>query len=104
MLRNLRSNVAEKRPIQTMTITSHDQENEGSSHTDSCQNRCILPQLLVDFALPPNWSPYSARDCTTSLMSPASIRMPPLSNYLKMARRHCRRNHRSAHASCNTPR
>ena len=28
----------------------------------------------------------------------------PLSNYLKMARRHCRRNHRSAHASCNTPR
>ena len=27
-----------------------------------------------------------------------------LSNYLKMARRHCRRNHRSAHASCNTPR
>ena len=29
---------------------------------------------------------------------------PVLSNYLKMARRHCRRNHRSAHASCNTPR
>ena len=29
---------------------------------------------------------------------------PGLSNYLKMARRHCRRNHRSAHASCNTPR
>ena len=29
---------------------------------------------------------------------------PCLSNYLKMARRHCRRNHRSAHASCNTPR
>ena len=28
----------------------------------------------------------------------------PLSNYLKMARRHCRRNHRNAHASCNTPR
>ena len=27
-----------------------------------------------------------------------------VSNYLKMARRHCRRNHRSAHASCNTPR
>ena len=30
--------------------------------------------------------------------------VPGLSNYLKMARRHCRRNHRSAHASCNTPR
>ena len=30
--------------------------------------------------------------------------VPRLSNYLKMARRHCRRNHRSAHASCNTPR
>ena len=28
----------------------------------------------------------------------------PLSNYLKMASRHCSRNHRSAHASCNTPR
>ena len=27
-----------------------------------------------------------------------------LSNYLKMARRHCRRNHRRAHASCTTPR
>ena len=29
---------------------------------------------------------------------------PVFSNYLKMSRRHCRRNHRSAHASCNTPR
>ena len=32
------------------------------------------------------------------------VKSSPLSNYLKMARRHCRRNHRSAHASCNTPR
>ena len=31
-------------------------------------------------------------------------RVRAFSNYLKMARRHCRRNHRSAHASCNTPR
>ena len=32
------------------------------------------------------------------------VKVAALSNYLKMARRHCRRNHRSAHASCNTPR
>ena len=32
------------------------------------------------------------------------VQLAYLSNYLKMARRHCRRNHRSAHASCNTPR
>ena len=38
---------------------------------------------------------------TSDRFSPGSL---PLSNYLKMARRHCRRNHRSAHASCNTPR
>ena len=27
-----------------------------------------------------------------------------LSDYLKMAMRHCRRNHRSMHASCSSPR
>ena len=36
--------------------------------------------------------------------SKAAVHEVGLSNYLKMARRHCRRNHRSAHASCNTPR
>ena len=37
-------------------------------------------------------------------LSDLLLRGEGLSNYLKMARRHCRRNHRSAHASCNTPR
>ena len=37
-------------------------------------------------------------------MGVSVILFQALSNYLKMARRHCRRNHRSAHASCNTPR
>ena len=41
--------------------------------------------------------------CATILPTPGRA-MEVFSNYLKMARRHCRRNHRSAHASCNTPR
>ena len=39
---------------------------------------------------------------TRAVLDKAALEV--LSNYLKMARRHCRRNHRSAHASCNTPR
>jgi len=35
---------------------------------------------------------------------PWVIAVPLIRNYLKKARRHCRRNHRSAHASCTRPR
>ena len=48
----------------------------------------------------------SIPDNTGALRDYKSLHRHPVvfSNYLKMARRHCRRNHRSAHASCNTPR
>ena len=47
---------------------------------------------------------HGSTPARTYFVAPDRIEAERLSNYLKMARRHCRRNHRSAHASCNTPR
>ena len=59
-----------------------------------------IPTCLADNGL---WRPVNNQsECIPEEES--YLRVDRLSNYLKMARRHCRRNHRSAHASCNTPR
>ena len=59
---------------------------------------------LVAQLAPPTAASPTPRVVATPTQTPIPATTRPLSNYLKMARRHCRRNHRSAHASCNTPR
>ena len=64
--------------------------------------KTVVDQALA--ALSPEFDQMYSVVGRPSIPPERVLKSSVLSNYLKMARRHCRRNHRSAHASCNTPR
>ena len=94
-----RSNSGQASPPDGETLTSI---SSGSWHT--CGLRADGTPIcwgtyMVCWLNPDDTVGCEAPDGPSPAQPPADEKFTALSNYLKMARRHCRRNHRSAHAS-----